>query len=108
MLAEAVSLARDLVNTPPSDLHPEDLAETAEQVGGEAGLPVEVLDEKALAEGGYGGILGVGQGSANPPRLVRIAYGHPEARPHASRSSARASRSTPAACRSSRRPRWSG
>jgi leucyl aminopeptidase len=38
------------------------------------GCDVEVLDEQALAEGGYGGILGVGAGSANPPRLVRIAY----------------------------------
>ena len=32
------------------------------------------MDEKALAAGGYGGIVGVGQGSANAPRLVRIAY----------------------------------
>ena len=41
-----------------------------------AQLPVDVtvLDEKALAEGGYGGILGVGQGSVRPPRLVRLDY----------------------------------
>jgi leucyl aminopeptidase len=37
-------------------------------------VDVEVLDEKALAKGGYGGILGVGQGSVRPPRLVRISY----------------------------------
>jgi leucyl aminopeptidase len=78
-LAESVTLVRDLVNTPPSDLSPEILAETAEQVGRDAGLSVEVLDEKALVEGGYGGIAGVGQGSVNPPRLVRLAYSHPEA-----------------------------
>jgi leucyl aminopeptidase len=35
---------------------------------------VEVLDEKALAAAGYGGVLGVGGGSSRPPRLVRIAY----------------------------------
>jgi leucyl aminopeptidase len=79
VLAESVSLVRDLVNTPPSDLNPEILAETAEQVGADAGLSVQVLDEKALVEGGYGGIVGVGQGSVNPPRLVRLAYRHPEA-----------------------------
>ena len=44
------------------------------KLGKEYGVKVEVLDEKALAKGGYGGILGVGQGSANPPRLVRISY----------------------------------
>jgi leucyl aminopeptidase len=38
-----------------------------------------VLDEKALKEAGYGGIVAVGQGSARPPRLVRIAYSHPAA-----------------------------
>jgi leucyl aminopeptidase len=80
VLAESVTLVRDLVNTPPSDLSPEILAETAEQVGADAGLSVQVLDEKALVEGGYGGIVGVGQGSVNPPRLVRLAYDHPEAR----------------------------
>jgi leucyl aminopeptidase len=78
-ISEAVTLVRDLVNTPPSDLNPEALADTARQVGEEAGLSVEVLDEKALVEGGYGGIVGVGQGSVNPPRLVRLAYEHPEA-----------------------------
>jgi leucyl aminopeptidase len=79
-LAEAVSLVRDLVNTPPSHLNPDDLARTAERVAGEAGLGIEILDEKALAEGGYGGLVGVGQGSVNPPRLVRLTYRHPDAR----------------------------
>ncbi|MFL6051377.1 MAG: leucyl aminopeptidase [Actinoallomurus sp.] len=78
-ISEAVTLVRDLVNTPPSDLNPEALADAARQVGEEAGLSVEVLDEKALVDGGYGGIVGVGQGSVNPPRLVRLAYEHPEA-----------------------------
>ena len=36
-----------------------------------------MLDEKALAEGGYGGILGVGQGSATPPRLVKLSRTRP-------------------------------
>ncbi|WP_446474114.1 leucyl aminopeptidase [Actinomadura opuntiae] len=79
VLASAVNLVRDLVNTPPSDLTPEDLANEAERVARDSGLGIEVFDEKALVDGGYGGITGVGQGSVNPPRLVRLSYGHPEA-----------------------------
>ncbi|MGQ4269790.1 leucyl aminopeptidase [Nocardiopsis changdeensis] len=79
VLADAVELTRDLVNTAPSDLVPEDLAATAQEIAAQAGLDIEVLDEQALAEGGYGGLTGVGQGSANPPRLVRLAHTHPEA-----------------------------
>jgi leucyl aminopeptidase len=78
VLADAVSLARDLVNTAPSDLVPATLAAEAERVAAASGLDAEVLDEKALAENGYGGILGVGQGSAHPPRLVRLEYSPPD------------------------------
>jgi leucyl aminopeptidase len=74
IVAAAVALTRDLVNTPPSHLHPAELAEIARTEGSKAGLSVEVLDEKALRRGGYGGILGVGQGSAAPPRLVHLSY----------------------------------
>jgi leucyl aminopeptidase len=79
VLAAAVNLVRDLVNTGPSDLVPEDLAARAQEVAAESGMAVTVLDEQALAEGGYGGILGVGQGSVNPPRLVRLEYAPPGA-----------------------------
>jgi leucyl aminopeptidase len=78
-IGDAVALTRDLVNTPPGDLHPADLAAIAEAEAGKAGCTVEVMDEKALRKGKYGGILGVGQGSANGPRLVRISYTHPKA-----------------------------
>jgi leucyl aminopeptidase len=79
VLADAMTLVRDLVNTGPSDLYPSTFAAEAERVAGDAGLDVEVLDEKALADGGYGGLTGVGQGSVHPPRLVRLAYTHPDA-----------------------------
>ncbi|HWG92928.1 MAG TPA: leucyl aminopeptidase, partial [Mycobacteriales bacterium] len=74
VVARAVRLARDLVNTPPSDLPPAALADVARREADRAGLSVEVLDHKALVKGGYGGILGVGQGSVNPPRLVHLSY----------------------------------
>jgi leucyl aminopeptidase len=79
VLADAVTLVRDLVNTSPADLYPESFAAAAEQVARDSGLDVEVLDEKALADGGYGGLTGVGQGSARPPRLVRLSYSRPGA-----------------------------
>jgi len=73
-IASAVATARDLVNTPPSHLHPDELAKRAKALGTAAGLSVEVLDEKVLTKSGYGGIVGVGKGSVNPPRLVRLSY----------------------------------
>ena len=73
-VASAVATARDLVNTPPSHLHPDEFARRAKALGAAAGIEVQVLDEKALAKGGYGGIIGVGKGSSNPPRLVRMTY----------------------------------
>jgi leucyl aminopeptidase len=76
-LAEEVNRARDLINMPPNDLHPKEFATIVQTVGQKHGLKVEVLDEKALAKGGYGGILGVGKGSANPPRLVKLSYAAP-------------------------------
>jgi leucyl aminopeptidase len=79
-VADAVALVRDLVNTPPNDLYPAELAARGAAAGKKAGLSVEVLDEKALAEGGYGGILAVGGGSARGPRLLRLEYAGKKAR----------------------------
>lgn len=74
VVAGAVHTVRDLVNTPPSDLYPETLAAAALDLTHGLPLDVEVLDESALAEGGYGGILAVGSGSVRPPRLVVVRY----------------------------------
>ena len=74
VVSRAVLLARDLVNTPASHLHPAQLADIAREQAGRVGVDVEVLDEAALAEGAYGGILGVGQGSSSPPRMVHLSY----------------------------------
>jgi leucyl aminopeptidase len=73
-IATAVATARDLVNTPPSHLYPAEFAKRAKALGEATGLEVEVLDDKALAKDGYGGVIGVGKGSSRPPRLVRLAH----------------------------------
>jgi leucyl aminopeptidase len=73
-IATAVATARDLVNTPPSHLYPAEFAKRAKALGEATGLEVEVLDDKALAKDGYGGVIGVGKGSSRPPRLVRLTH----------------------------------
>ncbi|MCF6737648.1 leucyl aminopeptidase [Blastococcus sp. KM273129] len=73
-VADAVALVRDLVNTPPNDLHPAELAARGAAAGEKLGLTAEILDEEALAAGGYGGILAVGGGSTRKPRLLRLTY----------------------------------
>ena len=79
VIAQYTHLVRDLINTPPSHLTPDTftkkVAAAVKSLGGaSAGLKVNVLNEKQLKSGGYGGIIGVGQGSANPPRLLHIKY----------------------------------
>jgi leucyl aminopeptidase len=73
-VAEAVAFARDLVNTPPGDLTPVALAKAAVAAAEAAGITVEVIDEKQARKQGLGGLVGVGQGSTNPPRLVKLTY----------------------------------
>ncbi|WP_336922302.1 leucyl aminopeptidase [Aquipuribacter sp. SD81] len=82
VVAAAVALARDLVNTPPLDLHPATFADRAEQAVRSLPVKVQVLDEKQLARKGYGGILAVGQGSSRPPRLVTLSYSPSRAKGH--------------------------
>jgi leucyl aminopeptidase len=73
-VATAVATARDFVNTPPSHLFPAEFARRARALGESVGVEVEVLDEKELQKAGYGGVIGVGQGSSRPPRLVRLSH----------------------------------
>jgi leucyl aminopeptidase len=74
LIGEAVCWARDLVNTPAGDLPPAAIAKEAQAMAKQVGLTCRVWSEALLRQGGFGGILGVGQGSANPPRLIELAY----------------------------------
>jgi len=77
VLAAAVHGARDLVNAPPNDLYPAafaDAAKAAVKDLGVKGVKITVLDDKQLAAGGYGGLVGVGQGSARGPRMIKLSY----------------------------------
>jgi len=75
---------RDLVNTPPNDLYPASFVTRARELAEGLPLEIEELDVHALAEGGFGGILGVGQGSSRPPRLAIVRYSPAGATKHLS------------------------
>ena len=74
IVADAVNAARDLVNAPSNLINPETFSAIA--VNSLAGLPVKVkvLKLAELIKGGFGGIVGVGQGSQTPPALVVATY----------------------------------
>ena len=78
----AVATVRDLVNTPASDLYPASFAERAVDLAEGLAIGITVLDEKQLAEQGFGGIVGVGQGSARGPRLVKAVWNPEGAHAH--------------------------
>ncbi len=74
IVASAVHAVRDLVNTPPLDLFPESFATAAQELADGVPVTVTVFGDKELAEGHFGGIMGVGQGSTRSPRLVKVEY----------------------------------
>jgi leucyl aminopeptidase len=82
-IAESQNFTRELVNEPSNRLTPRMLAERAETMAREAGLAVEILDERRIAELKMGALLSVAQGSAEPPRVIVMTYKPPETRPAA-------------------------
>lgn len=74
ILGQNVAITRDLINTPPSHLTPISFTAQMKKIALSLGIKVEVLTEVQLKAKGYGGIVSVGQGSANPPRLLHLTY----------------------------------
>jgi leucyl aminopeptidase len=74
IVATAMHTVRDLVNAPSSHLYPETFAKESLELAEGAPVTVEVLGVDELLAGDFGGILGVGQGSVHPPRLVKVSY----------------------------------
>ena len=73
-LGKATTYTRDLVNQAPSDLYPASFAAEIKKRTVGTGVKFSVLDEGALARGGFGGHVSVGGGSARGPRLVTLHY----------------------------------
>jgi leucyl aminopeptidase len=74
ILAEAANLARDMVNEPPNYMTPTILAGEAVKVAEKNGLEIEILERKQIEELGMGGLLGVAQGSQQPPKFIVLRY----------------------------------
>ncbi len=70
----AAALARDLANMPPAYLTARMIADRAVELAGAAGVDVEVFNKDQLAAMGCGGMIGVNNGSTEPPRMVRLTY----------------------------------
>jgi leucyl aminopeptidase len=78
-LGECSNLARGLVNEPGNTLTPREFAARSAAIAGDAGVAVEVLDERQIAELGMGMLLGVARGSTEPPRLIVFRHDPPGA-----------------------------
>jgi leucyl aminopeptidase len=74
ILAEATNLARDLVNEPANFMTPSRLAEIAAGLAKDYGLGIEVLEREQMAQMGMGALLGVAQGSDQPPKFIVLSY----------------------------------
>jgi len=74
LVVEAVNFARDIGNLPPNDCAPAQLASTALSLAQEYGMKARVIDRYELENMGMGGIVAVGKGSNNPPKLIILEY----------------------------------
>jgi len=81
IIAESQNFARDLINEPSNRLTPLMLAARAEAMAKEVGLGVEVLDDRKITELKMGALLGVAQGSVEPPRVIVLRYEPQSPRP---------------------------
>jgi len=84
-IADSVAFARDLSNEPGSVNTPARMADRARKLAREVGLRARIFTPPQLEKAGMGGILAVGRGSVNPPRLIVLEYGSPEGRKNAKR-----------------------
>jgi leucyl aminopeptidase len=84
-IARAAAYTRDLGNQPPNEMTPAHMAEEARRLAREHGFSVRVFGKAELERMGMGGILAVGQGSSNEPRLIVLRYqgGRAKAAPYA-------------------------
>jgi len=74
VIAQATNLARDLINEPANHMTPSDMAKVAEGLAKTYGLELTILDRKQMEKEGMGALLGVAQGSRQPPKLIVLSY----------------------------------
>lgn len=74
VVAEATNLARDMVNEPANYMTPSHMAEMAKRLAETYGLELNILEQEQMQELGMGALLGVAQGSQQPPKLIVLHY----------------------------------
>jgi len=74
IIADAVKLARDLANEPANYLNPSDLAKAAIDVAQKYGIEIQIIEKDEMKNLGMGGMLGVSQGSVQPPKFIIMNY----------------------------------
>jgi leucyl aminopeptidase len=74
VIAEAANWARDIVNEPANNMTPTHMANAARKLAETYGLSIEVLDKERMTKLGMGGLLGVAQGSQQPPKFIILGY----------------------------------
>ena len=79
ILGDSSNLARAFANEPSNVLTPSIFADRAAAISKEAGVGVEILDQKAIEKLGMGLLLGVARGSAEPPRVIVMRHDPPGA-----------------------------
>jgi leucyl aminopeptidase len=77
IIAEAANYGRDIINEPSNVITPTVLADKAAEVARDYGLELDTLDETQMRELGMGSLLGVAQGSNEPPKLIVLRYTPP-------------------------------
>ena len=74
IIAEATNFGREVINEPANILTPTELAHRAWEMAGQYGLRIDVIEEQGMKELGMGALLGVAQGSAEPPKLIVLTW----------------------------------
>ncbi len=74
VIGEAVNLCRDMANEPANNMTPSDMAEQALEVAQAHGVELEVLERSWMKDMGMGALLGVAQGSEEPPKFIILRY----------------------------------
>ena len=79
VIGKAVNLCRDMANEPANSMTPSEMAERALDVANGGGVELEVKERAWMSEMGMGALLGVAQGSEEPPKFIIMRYyGDPE------------------------------
>lgn len=73
-ISDGVRFVRNVANLPPNECPPSTMADIAKSMAEDQNIKCTILDTDMLKEGGFGGIMAVGNGSANPPRLIMLEY----------------------------------